>query len=409
MNKNKINEYDAVIIGGGMVGLTLACALGQQAFNVAIIEAVEPQDINDSDEYELRVSAISKSSQQVFKSINVWGEILKRRACAYQHMHVWDATGEGKIHFDAAELGIDSLGHIIENRVIQFALYEKCKTLASVECLCPQRVSEINYAEDESSISLEDGTVLKTRLLIGADGANSRVRQAAGIEIDTAPYQQKGVVAVVKNTRHHQDTAWQRFLPSGPLAFLPLDNGACSIVWSAENQRADQLLAMDKDQFERELEEAFELTLGKVELLSQRAAFPLVRRHAKQYVKKGLALIGDAAHTIHPLAGQGVNLGLLDAAALTEVLFEARATGRSLSSLSLLRKYERWRRADNSLMMYSMSGFKNLFSNDQAGLSVFRNVGLNLVDNAGMVKHKFMRHALGLEGDLPSMARSAGW
>lgn len=409
MTKNKMCEYDVVIIGGGMVGLTIACALGQQAFNVAVVEAIEPQDINTSDEYELRVSAISKSSQQVLKNIKAWSGIIKRRACAYQHMHVWDATGEGKIHFDAAELGIDSLGHIIENRVIQYALFEQCKTLSNVDCLCPQRVSEINYAEDESSISLDDGTVLKTSLLIGADGASSRVREAAGIDIDAAPYQQKGVVAVVKNTRHHQDTAWQRFLPSGPLAFLPLGNGACSIVWSAEDQKANQLLSMDEKLFERELEEAFDLTLGKIELVSQRAAYPLVRRHAKQYVKKGLALIGDAAHTIHPLAGQGVNLGLLDAAALTEVLVEARAAGKVMSTLSTLRKYERWRRADNSLMMYSMSGFKNLFSNEQSGLSMLRNVGLNMVDSAGMVKHKFMRHALGLEGDLPNMAKSVGW
>ena len=409
MNKNKMSEYDAVIIGGGMVGLTIACALGQQSFNVAVVEANEPQDINTDGEYELRVSAISKSSQQVLKNIKAWPGIISRRACAYQHMHVWDAMGEGKIHFDAAELGIDSLGHIIENRVIQYALFEQCKTLPSVDCLCPQQVVEIIYAEEESSIGLDNGMLLKTSLLIGADGANSRVREAANIEIDASPYQQKAVVAVIKNTRHHQDTAWQRFLPSGPLAFLPLGNGSCSIVWSAENQTADQLLAMNEKQFARALEDAFDLTLGKVELVSERAAFPLVRRHAKQYIKKGLALVGDAAHTIHPLAGQGVNLGLLDAAALTEVLIEARAGGKTFSAISTLRKYERWRRADNSMMMYSMSGFKSLFSNEQAALSMLRNAGLNLVDNSGIIKHKFMRHALGLEGDLPSMAKSVGW
>lgn len=402
-------QYDVVIVGGGMVGLTLACALGNQEFNVAVIEAIEPQDISPNDEIELRVSAISKSSQQVFESVNAWQGMLRRRASAYQHMHVWDATGDGKIDFDAAELGIDSLGHIIENKAIQFSLYEQCLKLPTVDCLCPLQLSEIKYSENGSDLILSDGRMLSATLLIGADGANSKVREVAGISLNKAAYEQKGVVSVVKCTRHHKDTAWQRFLPSGPLAFLPLSDGSCSIVWSADNARADELIEMDESNFMSELEEAFDYTLGKVEKISQRAAFPLIRRHADEYVKKGLALVGDAAHTIHPLAGQGVNLGILDAAALAEVIMDARASGKNIASLNTLRKYERWRRADNSIMMYSMSGFKNLFSNELAGLSVLRNAGLNLTDSLGFVKHRIMRHALGLEGDLPEMAKTIGW
>lgn len=402
-------HYDVLIIGGGMVGLTLACALGKQEFKVAVVEAYQPEDINAEDDYELRVSAISKSSQQIFKNINAWQGMLNRRACAYQHMHVWDATGDGEIHFDAADLGIDSLGHIVENKVIQFALLEQCLKLPTVDWLCPQQVDDMNISANQSEITLSDGSVLSADLLVGADGANSRVRQTAGIEINKSPYQQKAVVAVVKSSLNHKETAWQRFLPSGPLAFLPLNDGSCSIVWSAEDHRADELLAMDDDEFKKELEQAFDCTLGRVEKISQRAAFPLIRRHANEYVKAGLALVGDAAHTIHPLAGQGVNLGVLDAASLAETIIHARANGKNIASLNALRKYERWRRADNSLMMYSMSGFKNLFSNEQASLSLVRNAGLNLVDNLGLVKHKFMRHALGLEGDLPEMAKSIGW
>lgn len=407
MNDNK--QYDVMIIGGGMVGLTLACALGQQEFSVAVVEAYEPSDIRLEDEFELRVSAISKSSQQVFQNINAWQGMLKRRASPYQHMHVWDATGDGKIHFDAADLGVDVLGHIIENKAVQFSLYEQCQKLSSVDLFCPQQVVEINYSEQKSEVILNDGRCITSNLLVGADGANSKVRDAAGITINKSAYQQKGVVAVVKSTQANQSTAWQRFLPTGPLAFLPLSDGRCSIVWSAEDQRADELLAMDDESFCRELEQAFDYTLGKVESIGQRAAFPLIRRHADEYVKKGLALIGDAAHTIHPLAGQGVNLGVLDAAALAETIIAARAKGQNIASLSTLRKYERWRRADNSLMMYSMSGFKNLFSNEQSSLSLMRNAGLNLVNSMGPVKHKFMRHALGLEGDLPKMARPVGW
>ena len=403
------NQYDIIIIGGGMVGLTLACALGQQQFKVAIVEAYEPTDINLKGDYELRVSAISKSSQQILKNVNAWQGMLNRRACAYQQMHVWDATGDGNIHFDAADLGIDSLGHIIENKVIQFSLLEQCLQLESVDWLCPQQVSEFEFSENMQRVTLKNGDTLCATLLVGADGANSNVRSAANIEINKSAYEQKAVVAVVKSNLYHKDTAWQRFLPSGPLAFLPLSDGSCSIVWSAENQRADALVEMDDADFINELQNAFENTLGKIEKVSQRAAFPLIRRHANEYVKPGLALIGDAAHTIHPLAGQGVNLGLLDAAALAETLLNARAQGKNFASLTTLRKYERWRRADNSLMMYSMSGFKNLFSNEQTELSFIRNAGLNFVNDLGLIKNKLMRHALGLEGDLPKMAQSTGW
>lgn len=405
MNK----QYDLIIIGGGMVGLTLACALGQLQFKVAVVEAFSPLDIKPGDDYELRVSAISKSSQQILQNVNAWQAMLNRRACAYQHMHVWDATGDGSIHFDAADLGIDSIGHIIENKVIQFSLLEQCLKLPTVDWLCPVQVKEISFSETGQQVLLEDGSMLSAQLLVGADGANSKVRESAGIEINKTAYEQKAVVAVVKSTLHHKDTAWQRFLPTGPLAFLPLSDGSCSIVWSAENQRADELTEMPEKLFITELQNAFENTLGKVESVSRRVAFPLIRRHANEYVKQGLALVGDAAHTIHPLAGQGVNLGLLDAAALAEVIIKARSQGKSISSLSTLRRYERWRRADNSLMMASMSGFKNLFSNEQTELSFIRNAGLNFVNSMGPVKNKLMRHALGLEGDLPEMAKTIGW
>lgn len=406
---NNNQSYDVLILGGGMVGLTLACALGQStALRIAVIEAYEPGDVTAGDDYELRVSAISRGSQQVFMNLNAWDGMKRRRVSPYEHMHVWDSTGDGKIHFDAADLGIDALGHIVENKVTQAALLEQLKTLQQVDWLCPLKVESIDYQATGSSVTLDNGRIMKTRLLVGADGASSRVREAAGIELETAPYQQKGVVCVVESTKHHDYTAWQRFLPVGPLAFLPLGDGRCSIVWSAEDAEADRLVAMDEAAFCRELEDAFEYTLGAVKSVGPRAAFPLIRRHAKAYVKPGLALIGDAAHTIHPLAGQGVNLGILDAASLAQVITEAVIQRKDFADLKTLRKYERWRRGENTLMMFSMSGFKNLFSNDRAELSLLRNFGLNLVDGLGPVKHGFMRRAMGLDGDLPELARSVG-
>jgi len=402
-------HYDVVIIGGGMVGLTLACALGGSRLQVAVVEAHEPEDIHADDEYDLRVSAISRASQQVFMNLNVWEGMKSRRISAFEHMHVWDATGDGEINFDAAELGVDALGHIVENRVTQLALLDQVKQLGNVDCLCPQQVKNIEYGEIGSRILLANGNEVSARLLVGADGAHSRVREAAAIDLQQADYDQKALVCVVKSTLHHQDTAWQRFLPTGPLAFLPLGDGRCSIVWSSTSEQADALVALDQRDFCRKLEQAFDRKLGSIESVGQRAAFPLVRRHAETYVKPGLALIGDAAHTIHPLAGQGVNLGILDAACLAQIIIKADGMGHDIASQSSLRKYERWRRGDNAIMMFSMSGFKNLFSNEQSELSVIRNAGLNLVNSIQPLKNKFMRHAMGLEGDLPDLAKCIGW
>ncbi|MCW8956552.1 MAG: UbiH/UbiF/VisC/COQ6 family ubiquinone biosynthesis hydroxylase, partial [Gammaproteobacteria bacterium] len=371
------------------------------------VEAQEAGEVGD--DYDLRVSAISRASQQVFRNLGVWSGIESRRLCAFEYMHVWDATGDGEIDFDAANLGVDALGHIVENRVTQAALLDRLKSLDGVDWLCPVEVKQVDYQPLGSQLTLADGRVLQGRLLIGADGANSRVRQAAGIELDSAPYYQKAVVCVVESMQQHQHTAWQRFLPTGPLAFLPLEDGRCSIVWSTTEQLADDLIALDDAAFIQQLEQAFDRKLGAVKAVGPRAAFPLIRRHAQNYVKPGLALIGDAAHTIHPLAGQGVNLGILDAASLAEVILKAEQQGQDFASYGQLRKFERWRRGENTLMMFSMSGFKNLFSNEQSELSLLRNLGLNLVNKLSPVKHRFMRHAMGLDGDLPELAKIIGW
>ncbi len=405
MSATEKSHYDVLIVGGGMVGSTLACALADTGLAIAVIEKFIPDELKSNDDYDLRVSAISHSSQNVFKHIGVWPLIEKRRSCAYEKMDVWDADGEDEVVFDAADNGVSELGHIIENRVIQLSLLERIDDHHNIDLITGHAVEDIQYGPDQSCITLDNDKEIRCRLLIGADGASSIVRQAVHIDLDIADYDQKGIVAVVTPEKYHQHTAWQRFLPTGPLAFLPLSNGQCSIVWSADSAEAERILQLDDERFCHELSQAFDAKLGSVNSASQRAAFPLIRRHASQYVKDGLALVGDAAHTIHPLAGQGVNLGLMDAASLAEVISEAKLHRRDFASLQTLRKYERWRRGENQLMMFSMSGFKNLFGNDNPLISKIRNFGLSLVQKNDLVKASLMNRAMGFEGDLPAIAR----
>jgi len=398
-------NYDVIIVGGGMVGSTLACALAESSLKIAVIEKTIPDDLKPDDEYDLRVSAISHSSKNVFDYLGVWSGIEKRRCCAYEKMHVWDAQGDGEVTFDAADSGVTELGHIVENRVIQLALLERIKSHNNIELISGLAVKEIIYEAGNSQLVLEDGQTLIARLLAGADGANSMVRAAADIDLDIAEYDQKGIVSVVTPEKRHSDTAWQRFLTTGPLAFLPLSNAQCSIVWSADSAEAERLMQLDDENFSKELSHAFDGKLGGINRVSKRAAFPLIRRHAKEYIKPGLVLVGDAAHTIHPLAGQGVNLGLMDAASLAEVILNAIRCRRNYAAYHTLRKYERWRRGENQLMMFSMSGFKNLFGNDDTLMTKIRNFGLNLVQKNDMAKNILMRRAMGFDGDLPQMAR----
>jgi 2-octaprenylphenol hydroxylase len=398
-----MKTYDVIIVGGGMVGATLACALAAQHRSVAIVEAFAPQPYSPEDDFELRVSAISRASQQVFENLGVWPLIEKRRMAAYDRMVVWDEGTDGIIHFDAADIAEPNLGHIIENRVIQTALLEHIESLDDIDLLCPQRVAEIDYQDDQVIVTLESGETLCASLLVGADGARSQVRQGAGIAHSVVrDYDQKAIVCVARTEHSHEYTAWQRFLDTGPLAFLPLpDNRHSSIVWSADTDYADELMALTDNEFASRMGAAFEQRLGKVSWTSERAAFPLRGTQAEHYVLPRLALVGDAAHTIHPLAGQGVNLGLLDAAALAEVLEGESDPGRFMA----LRRYERARRGENTIMMHSMEGFQRLFGSQLPVVSVLRGMGLSLVDRTPMLKQQFMYQALGIAGERPALAR----
>jgi 2-octaprenylphenol hydroxylase len=399
------NNYDIAIIGGGCVGGTLACALAQEGLRVVVIEAREVPRVWAAGSVDLRVFAVTRASERIFRAINVWDVIEQGGISPFRDMHVWDASGSGEIHFDSAELGEPTLGYIIEQRVIQAALNARMEMLPTLDRLCPAELVSFDIEAERARITLDGGRVLSARLLVGADGAQSRVRSMADIAVEARPYDQEAVVAVVTTEQSHQETAWQRFLPTGPLAFLPLRDGRSSIVWSTTPQQAAMLCDLDSTDFLRELSTAFAHRLGAVIGVEERVRFPLQRLHATRYVSERLALIGDAAHVIHPLAGQGVNLGLLDAAALAEVVLETVRNGRDPGRLNNLRRYERWRHGNNHAMQSAMDGFKTLFGESAGPVRTVRTLGLGLVDRLSPVKQLIARHAMGLEGDLPRMAR----
>ena len=386
-------DYDVIIAGGGITGLTLACALQHTDLRIAVIDQHEPAPLTE--EHAMRVSAINRASLEVFNQAGALDGMLQRRGSPFREMHVWDSTGVGEIHFDSAELGLDELGYIIENNVIQLALLDVVRQADTIDWLCPQQIDMLDLGAGRTRVLLADGTELGARLLVGADGSRSAVRHAMGIELVRKSYRQQAVVCTVTTEYSHQQTAWQCFLPTGPLAFLPLSDGSCSIVWSLDEAEADTTMALDAAAFAEKLAEAFEYRLGSVKLVSERAVFPLVHGHVERYVQAGVALIGDAAHNIHPLAGQGANLGIMDAACLASVIDQARTSGRQWYAQHTLRQYERARKGENRVMESTMTGFKHLFGNENPLVTEVRNIGLNLVDHAPAIKQLFIKQAVG--------------
>lgn len=389
--------YDIIIVGAGMVGATLACGLAEEAENlsIAVIDANEPKLDWSNDSYDMRVSAITRASQTLFKNIGVWEKIVEQRVSPYQDMFVWDAGSDGELHFDSADMGEADLGHIIENRVIVKALHQRMAELPQITLLCPARLEKIEFNKGKSKLILEDKTEFFANLVVAADGTRSWVRQQADIAVKGWDFDQAALVTTVKTEKYHQDTAWQRFLNTGPLAFLPLSEGYSSIVWSTSPDEAKRLTEISQEEFAVELEQAFESKLGKVESVAGRAVFPLRLFETLHYVKPRLALVGDAAHTIHPLAGQGVNLGLADVESLITVIVEALNNKKDIGDLKVLRRYERWRRADNRSMLVAMDGLKRLFGSELAVVKDLRSVGLKLVNKITPLKNIIMQQAMG--------------
>lgn len=413
-----MDDSDVLIVGGGVVGSTLALLLGEAGWHVTIVDAapISENETVGHGKPALRVSALTAASRRLLTALEVWPWLASRRVASYHGMQVWDAEGSGEIGFEAADVGVDSLGHIVENDLLMAGLARRLKTLPNVAWRRGAQVTGYRRDGREGAgiITLDNGERLRAPLVVGADGARSPLRGMAGIPVRERDTGQVAMVTSVRTERGHGGTARQAFLATGPLAFLPLTvegrDDHCSIVWSTTPSEAQRLTALGDSEEGRaqlgiELARGIGGRLGNVEVIDAAPHFPITQRHAERYVDDGLALIGDAAHSLHPLAGQGVNLGLMDAAVLAEEWLRARQRGADPGDPRILARYERRRRSENAAMLAAMQGFQRLFGSRQPALRLARNWGLGGIDRLMPLKRLLIRQALGEYGDLPERCR----
>jgi len=392
---SRLGMHDVIVVGAGMVGAALSLALAKADFDVAVIEPRAPKPWDEHGEVDLRVVALAPSSVDLVGRLDVWKEISIARASAYRRMRVWDELAPGDLNFDAADEGHAALGYIVENRLIQHTLWQALQREPRITMHCPGTVAATDATPDKRSLMLDDGSIAAAKLVVAADGADSVLREMVGIATHDRDYGQRAIVAHVTTERAHESTAWQRFLPGATLAFLPLVDGRSSIVWSVPETESQRLLALDDAAFCAELGAAFDFRLGRITATTPRASFPLRMKLAERYLAPRMALIGDAAHAVHPLAGQGVNLGLRDVDELCATLTQARDAKRDFASESELRRYERRRRSDNVLSAHSFDAINRVFGSEAMPLAALRGAGMAVVDNIAPLKRAFARHAAG--------------
>lgn len=396
-----MQSYDIVIAGGGMVGLAVACGLQGTGLQVAVLEQGAAPTFDSQLPLSVRVSALNRASETLLTRLGVWQDILQMRASRYQGMEVWEKDSFGRIAFDDHAIGGQGLGHIIENQVIHAALWQKATKADHITLFPEAALQQVAFGDNETFVSLSDGSMMTARLMIAADGAHSWLRGKAEIPLTFWDYKHHALVANVRTEQPHQGVARQVFHGEGILAFLPFeDPHCCSIVWSTEPQTAKKLCQMNETQFNQQLAVTFDMQLGPCEVISERKTFPLTARYARQFASHRLALVGDAAHTIHPLAGQGVNLGFMDAAELIGQLSRLQQEGKDIGQHLYLRRYERARKLSAAKMLASMQGFQDLFAGQNPVKKLVRDIGLSLADKLPGVKPQLIKQALG-EHDLP--------
>ncbi len=400
-------DTDVIIVGGGLTGCTIAALLARQDIHCIILEECARTSDNSEIRTDPRALAITRASANILSTAGAWQHLSRDRIGYFSEMHVWDENGAGEIRFDSADLCEPTLGYIVEQTILEQALQQSLEGIECVKWYRPAVPASLMQEHNRITVALENGRSLSACLLVAADGARSKIRSLAAINYPQHDYHQQAVACVVKTEMPHTHVARQRFLQNGPLAFLPMaDTRQCGIVWSTSPEHARSLLTLDEQEFNQALGEGFDNVLGRIVSSGPRACFPLQHAQAKEYCRPRLALIGDAAHIVHPLAGQGANLGLLDAAVLAEVVLEAGNRNRDIGAYQVLRRYERWRKGENYIMLKILQGFKYLFESKLQTVRYLRNLGLDLTDKAIPVKHMIMRHAMGLSGDLPASART---
>lgn len=394
---NKLTEnYDVVVVGAGMTGAAAALGFAQEGMRVALLEKAEPTAFDANSAPDVRISAISRSSVDLLKQLGAWQHVEAMRSAPYRQLETWEEQGSNVL-FDADDLGLPELGFMVENRVLQLALWQECQKYKNLERICPTQLTHLyqSNSQKEWIVSLDDGRELQTKLVIGADGANSQVRKLAGIGSRGWQYRQSCMLITIQTDGPQQDKTWQQFFPSGPRAFLPLYDNWASLVWYDSPAKIRRLQSMSMEQLTEAITEAFPERLGAVNAVAC-GAFPLTRHHANRYVIDGLALVGDAAHTINPLAGQGVNLGYRDVDSLLKVVTHAKEYLGAWHSLEVLKRYQRRRLPDNLVMQAGMDVFYMAFSEQLPGLKMLRNLGLMAAQRAGEAKKLALKYALGL-------------
>ena len=394
MTRRERDRVDACVVGAGVVGASAALGLARAGLRVSLIEAHVPPAW-DAGSPDLRVYALAPDARQLFERLGIWPQVLLGRAQPYRRMRVWDAAGGGELRFDADALGRSELGHIVEHGLLVDRLWRAVERESGIERLCPARLRGLSQDADGVRVEHDQGS-LRARLLVGADGASSRVRDLAGIGSRDHDYGQRALVAYVRTQLPHQDTAWQRFLPGGPLAFLPCAEGRSSIVWTLPEAEAERLLVADASRFSAELTRAFDASLGEVTLDSERRAFPLRRRLAEPMAQDRIALVGDAAHVVHPLAGQGVNLGLRDVAGLLGLVDRARDRGTEFDAPEGLRRWARQRHSDNAVAAHAFEAIDRLYSSEAPLATLVRGPLLGLAGRVPLLGRALWRRAAGL-------------
>jgi 2-octaprenyl-3-methyl-6-methoxy-1,4-benzoquinol hydroxylase len=388
-------KLNCLVVGGGMVGAACALALAELGLTVGVVEIKQPEPFSSEQSYDLRVSAISPASEQLLIELGAWSQVLSWRACKYRRLAVWEQD-QSRVEFSADDITTDHLGYIIENRLIQLALWQQLVKHPNVQLFCPNNILSISLPVHERvCVTLSDQTQIETQLVIAADGGNSPTRQLAGIGVTGWQYSQAAMLIHVETTYEQQDITWQQFMPSGPKAFLPLAGKNASLVWYDRREKIEQLAALTNEQLTLKIKQNFPECLGPVRVINS-GSFPLARQHANCYIQPHIVLLGDAAHTINPLAGQGVNLGFKDVTKLRSVIAQALQTNRNWWQTSVLADYERVRRRDNQIMMTAMDSLYWGFSNENNLLKQGRNQVFRMINQCRPLKKHALKYACGL-------------